>query len=93
MKAEDWIKVEDRLPEEKYGVMGNRFSDEVLVCGFLYTPKGARTQFLNIARYHYRDKEWYSRDHEDIKGRVTHWHPIELPKEDVEDGKVEKENL
>lgn len=83
MKAEDWIKVEDRLPEEKYGVeMGKGFSEAVLVCGFLYTPKGARIQFLNIAHYRYRDKEWCGQDNEDIKGRVTHWHPIALPKED-----------
>ena len=79
-----WIKVSDRLPEAKYrNNIEKGYSEVVLVCGFRYTPKGAKLRFSDAAYYDHEYRDWYDQNDEKITGGVTHWQPIELP-EDVE---------
>ena len=77
MKKEDWIKVEDRLPERDNG---NYWTKNVLV----HCP-GPSEYYedepnVTIAFYIHCTKQWY--DLADNSIEVTHWMPIELPKED-----------
>lgn len=74
MKAEDWIRVEDRLPEsedyvlihikyfsEKYNYWGWRVEE------YLYLPEdGFDVRMAGFSRRN--------------KARITHWMPIVLPK-------------
>ena len=71
MKAEDWIKVEDRLPEaiDRYG-----FSEMVLVAWFGGTS-------ASVAEYNHNTQKWLNREDKIVVG-VTHWMPIVLPKEE-----------
>lgn len=71
MRKEDWIKVEDRLPEaiDRY-----EFSDMVLVAWFGGTS-------ASVAEYNHNTQRWLNRDNKIVVG-VTHWMPITLPKED-----------
>ena len=78
MKAEDWIKVTDRLPE-KADKMWSRW---VLVYYFHQYEYLGRVAYNEVACYDYEEKEWIKHDDEPIDGEVTHWMPIELPKED-----------
>lgn len=71
MKAEDWIKVEDRLPE---AVDGWDFSEMVLVAWFGGTSS-------SVAEYNHKTQRWLNRDDKIVVG-VTHWMPIVLPKEE-----------
>lgn len=66
-----WIKVEDRLPE---AISGYTVSEMVLVawCG---------GDAASVAEYDYERGRWYNRE-DKIVGAVTHWMPIELPKEE-----------
>ena len=83
MKAEDWIKVEDRLPEAKYRIDEEKgYTEIVLICGFRYTPKGKRHLFSDAAFYDYEYKKWYDKNDETIEGGVVYWMPIVLPKEE-----------
>ena len=83
MKAEDWIKVEDRLPKAEYRITEEKgYSEVVLICGFRYTPRGQRYQFSDAAYYDHEDKEWYDKNDEKISGGVVYWMPIVLPKEE-----------
>ena len=70
MKAEDWIKVEDRLPE---AIDGYTFSEMVLVAWYRGTS-------ASVAEYNHKTQRWLNRDDKIVVG-VTHWMPIELPKE------------
>lgn len=86
MKAEDWIKIEDRLPEAKYrNDIEKGYSDVVLVCGFRYTPKGVRCSFSDAAFYDHEYRTWYDQNDDAIAGGVTHWMPIVLPKKEDEE--------
>ena len=78
MKAEDWIKVEDRLPE-KADKMSSRWVLVYYVHQYEYL---GRVAYNEVASYDYEEKGWFKHDDEPIDGEVTHWMPIELPKED-----------
>lgn len=71
MKAEDWIKVTDRLPD---AVDGYDFSEMVLVAWFGGSSAA-------VAEYNHRTQRWLNRDDKIVVG-VTHWMPIVLPKEE-----------
>lgn len=73
MKAEDWIKVEDRLPEAEYRLEEKGYSRDVLV--FVREPLGYAVM---DAIYDYADGQWYDRN-DDVVENVTHWMPIVLP--------------
>lgn len=72
MKAEDWIKVTDRLPE---------YEEEVLVAG--YFPFSTERDIFFMHRTA-DDNVVIDANHFAIIGgvRVTHWMPITPPKED-----------
>lgn len=70
MKAEDWIKIEDRLPK---AIDGYGFSEMVLVAWFGGTSS-------SVAEYNHKTQRWLSRDGK-IVVNVTHWMPIVLPKD------------
>ena len=72
MRTEDWIKVEDRLPERMEGLY---VTHNVLVSQGI---KG-----YSIAFYSYKEGHncWYNTMGWKLKG-VTHWMPIVPPKED-----------
>lgn len=66
MKAEDWIKTSDRLPEN---------SDLVVVC--IVNMFGFLPPLFDFARY--IDNQWRCND---LKGfKPTHWMPIVRPKD------------
>lgn len=78
MKAEEWIKVEDRLPE--------RFSDEnriyiwtlnVLVYSTKWDDINGEPN-VQIAFYNYLKKVWVDLT-DNILDDVTHWMPIVVP--------------
>lgn len=71
MKAEDWIKVEDKLPEK---------DDEVLI--YHYKPIYEEWE-LSIAFYDERLGEFWTID--GYKVHPTHWMPIILPIEEDEE--------
>ena len=73
MKAQDWIKVEDRLPE---------YEEDVLVAGYFNGVGDMETWFSHRSK-----NEFVLRDKNDFciydsKCRITHWMTIVLPKED-----------
>ena len=78
MKKEDWIKVEDRLPEaiERYPV-----SEFVLVSWEIKVFYDDNLKGASVAQYNYAMKRWLNRDNKIVVG-VTHWMPIVLPKKD-----------
>ena len=80
MKAEDWIKVEDRLPGRDNG---HHWTKNVLV----HCP-GPLEYYedepnVTIAFYNHCTKQWYDLAENSIE--VTHWMPIELPKDNDND--------
>lgn len=77
MKAEDWIKVTDRLPKAEYRLEEKGYSKGVLI---LVREKLGFT--IMDAIYDYAEKEWYDRNDDVVYGNVTHWQPIELPEEE-----------
>lgn len=76
MKAEDWIKVEDRLPEsEDYVLIHVKYFSEK------YNYWGWRIEeYLYLREYGFdvRMANFSSRN----KASITHWMPIVLPKEE-----------
>lgn len=76
MKAEDWIKAEDRLPErDGY----HKWTKNVLAhCPGPSDYDGEPN--VAIAYYNPSREQWYDLADNPIK--VTHWMPIESPKED-----------
>lgn len=68
MKAEDWIKVEDRLPED--GQMCLIFTKLSLCFKAKWSEK------LRVFLVDSTDLGYY-------KGALTHWVPIVLPKEET----------
>jgi hypothetical protein len=76
MKAEDWIKVEDRLPEAEYRLEEKGYSKGVLV--FVREPLGYTVM---DAIYDYADGQWYDRN-DDIVENVIFWMPIVLPEKE-----------
>lgn len=72
MKASEWIKVEDRLPEREEGYIASK---AVLVrhCDGSY----------NIAYYSYAENDncWFNPMRWMLRN-ITHWMPIIPPKED-----------
>lgn len=77
MRQEDWIKVEDRLPEAKYRINEKGYSDGVLI---LIREKLGFT--LMDAIFDYQTGEWYDRNDDVVCGNITHWMPIVSPKKD-----------
>lgn len=65
MRIEDWISVDDRLPEP---IDGYAFSEMVLVAWFGGTSAA-------VAEYNHNLHRWLSRD-DKIVVAVTHWMPI-----------------
>lgn len=80
MRQEDWIKVEDRLPEaiDRYAV-----SEFVLVSWEINYIDIGEIRGASVAQYDNSKKQWINRDGKIVVG-VTHWMPIVLPKEDEE---------
>ena len=78
MKAEEWIKVEDRLPE--------RFSDENRIYNWTLNVLVYSTKWddingepnVQIAFYNYLKKVWVDLT-DNILDDVTHWMPIVVP--------------
>lgn len=71
MKAKDWIKVTDRLPEkDEYVLCATKNGKYVL--NSMYEPKDCYGKVLG-------SKEW--RGNTNIKESITHWMPITPPKE------------
>lgn len=82
MKAEDWIKVTDRLPEAKYRTdIEAGYTDFVLVRYKHQYEYIGLISYNEVACYDYEEKGWFKHDDEPIDGEVTHWMPIELPEE------------
>ena len=78
MRQEDWIKVEDRLPEAKYrNNEGKGYSDGVLIL-----IREIMCYTIMDAIYDYEAQLWYDRNDDVVYGNITHWMPIVLPKED-----------
>ena len=71
MKAEDWIKVTDRLPEFNTEVLVAQFT---LNCGWWY-------EVASVCKNDFNKLRWYNQDGWDLD-YVTHWMPIVPPKED-----------
>ena len=71
MKAGDWIKVEDRLPQFNTEVLVARFT---LNCGWWY-------EVAAVCKNDFNQLRWYNQDGWDLD-YVTHWMPIVPPKED-----------
>ena len=75
MKAEDWIKVTDRLPEVNIDVLlaFKRHGEEEYfsTVGYLGT---AQVKGLKV--------HTWNPEYDDDDMIITHWMPIELPKED-----------
>ena len=73
MKAEDWIKVEDRLPE---------IGEEVLVAGYFDGTGNMETWFTHRSenKVSWKDKNDFCIYESGC--RITHWMPIVLPKEE-----------
>ena len=70
MLKEDWIKVEDRLPES---------NDDILVCYYNSIYEQWET---SIAFYDESLGEFWTTDDYDRKVHPTHWMPIVLPIEE-----------
>lgn len=86
MRAEDWIKVEERLPERKiFNKVEFNVSEWVLVC---YNRFGDKV--VMPGQYHFGKKRWEVKSavHDLSAGyvidseKVSHWMPIILPKEE-----------
>lgn len=87
MKAEDWIKVEDRLPERKVtnGIIFNT-SEWVLICYKRFDNE----KVCIPAHFNFLGNYWEVKSsvHDNCFGyriekeKVTHWMPIILPKEE-----------
>ena len=72
MKASDWIKVEDKLPDVSEKVLVATKNGNYIVTS-MYIPKDSYSKILG-------DKEW--RGNSSVKDSITHWMPIISPKED-----------
>lgn len=73
MKASDWIKVEDSLPE---------LEEDVLVAGYFDGVGDMETWFSHRSK-----NKLLLRDNNDFaiydeKAKITHWMKVVLPKED-----------
>lgn len=78
MRKEDWIKVEDRLPE----LIGYTCTAYVLIAYKVQYEYLGEVRYTQVACYDYKEKGWYTKDDKQIVEDVTHWMPITLPKED-----------
>lgn len=67
MKADDWINVDDRLPESKEG----RWSDEVIALG----DSGDIFKLSCMGSYWQRSKAFI----ESGSTKITHWMPLIYP--------------
>lgn len=77
MKAADWIRVSDRLPEN---IDGRADSDWVLV--YIQEEDVPDVPNIGIMYYHHARKVWYDVA-DNYFTSVTHWMPIvSPPKED-----------
>ena len=72
MKAEDWIKVEDKLPEVGEYVLCATKGGKYMI-NSMYIPKDSYGKILGV-------KEW--RGSSSVKDSITHWMTIVSPKED-----------
>lgn len=73
MKARNWIKVEDRLPEIGENVLCATKGGKYMI-NSMYIPKDCKGNVLG-------PKEW--RGSSSVKDSITHWMPIVPPKEDL----------
>ena len=78
MKAEDWIKVTDKMPEL---IDHCAYSVFVLVCHKVQYEYLGEIRYTRVACYDYKEKGWFDHNDQEVDG-VTHWQPIVLPKED-----------
>ena len=74
MRAEDWIRVEDGLPEAKYRLEEKGYSEGVLVL----VKMGSYYDLTN-AIYDHLDEKWYD-GNDRVIDNVTHWMQVVLPK-------------
>lgn len=72
MKAEDWIKAENRLPDVDVNVIALTSRGKVMVTS-MYIPKDCRGEVLGKAEWHGSST---------VTASITHWMPIVLPKEE-----------
>lgn len=76
MKKEDWIKVEDRLPEAEENSSSSKY---VLVAYKVDHAFGMYEIEAEMACYDYDERMWIGTDSDGLYGTVTHWMPIILP--------------
>ena len=72
MKANEWIKVEDRLPKVDEYVLCVTKGGKYMI-NSMYIPKDCYGKVLG-------SKEWHGSS--SVRGSITHWLPIVPPKED-----------
>ena len=77
MKAEDWIKVTDRLPEVSKKPHNHGLSDYVLVAIYMCSSESYRCV---IDCYDNETGLWVASDQ--YAGEYAYWMPIELPREE-----------
>ena len=77
MKAEDWIKVTDKMPELIDHYLCTKYVLVAYKVQYMYVGEVRYTQ---VSCYDYKEKGWYNIDDKRIEG-VTHWMPITLPEE------------
>lgn len=80
MRQADWIKVEDRLPEAKYGIGRDckGLSEYVLI---VYLLDKTSTEYVtDVAIYDHQSQRWYDK-YDNIIDQVEYWRTIVPPKE------------
>lgn len=80
MKATDWIKVTDKLPE-----LIDHCASSVFVLVYYGVPYKylGEVRYTEVACYDYKERGWFDIDNNLIAEEVTHWMPIVLPEEQV----------
>lgn len=81
MKAVEWIKKEDRLPE----AIGRLTISEFVLVAWEIDYRDFECECVvrgaTVAQFCYARKQWFNRDGKRVIG-VTHWMPIVLPKKE-----------
>lgn len=78
----DWIKVEDKLPEEDHDVLCYHFADFHISIGY-FEKDNVRYYLESDGSIFYTDDGWETEIPWAQKGRVTHWMPLpDAPKEE-----------
>ena len=81
MKAEDWIKVEDRQPECTFGDGETMHYSRSVLVAMRWINGCSSYWVIRIARYDKILDQWLDHNEVPYEG-VEYWMPIVLPKED-----------